>query len=196
MARNKIVYGNEVLIDLTGDTVSKDTLLSGVTAHDRSGEIITGECTFDSDTSDATASAAEILVGQTAYVAGEKVTGTMANRANASGTIADKEDIYHIQSGYHDGSGTVKIDDVEKAKLIESNIKSGITILGVEGTYSGEGVKAQSKEVEAYTDAQNVVLPDSGFDYLSQVTVDKIFYEEVPNAQGGITVNIGRKKPV
>lgn len=42
MAKNKIVYGNETLIDLTEDTVSSENLLSGATAHDRSGEQIQG----------------------------------------------------------------------------------------------------------------------------------------------------------
>ena len=42
MAKNKIVYGNETLIDLTGDSVSPNNLLSGETAHDRSGEQIRG----------------------------------------------------------------------------------------------------------------------------------------------------------
>ena len=42
MEKNKIIYGNEVLLDLTNDTVSSDTLGYGTTAHDKSGRIITG----------------------------------------------------------------------------------------------------------------------------------------------------------
>lgn len=42
MEKNKIIYGNEVLLDLTNDTVSSDTLSRGITAHDKSGQIITG----------------------------------------------------------------------------------------------------------------------------------------------------------
>lgn len=42
MEKNKIIYGNEVLLDLTNDTVSSDTLTRGITAHDKSGQIITG----------------------------------------------------------------------------------------------------------------------------------------------------------
>lgn len=42
MAKNKIIYGNETLIDLTDDTVTPENLLSGATAHDRSGEQIQG----------------------------------------------------------------------------------------------------------------------------------------------------------
>lgn len=39
---NKIDYGGRTLIDLTGDTVTADTLLEEMTAHDKSGKIITG----------------------------------------------------------------------------------------------------------------------------------------------------------
>ena len=42
MAVNKVVYGTTVLVDLTGDTVTADKLLKGVTAHHASGEQITG----------------------------------------------------------------------------------------------------------------------------------------------------------
>ena len=42
MAVNKIVINNEVKLDLTSDTVSPSTLASGITAHDKSGNIITG----------------------------------------------------------------------------------------------------------------------------------------------------------
>lgn len=42
MEKNKIIYGGKVLLDLTNDTVSSDTLGYGITAHDKSGQIITG----------------------------------------------------------------------------------------------------------------------------------------------------------
>lgn len=42
MEKNKIIYGGKVLLDLTNDTVSSDTLIEGTTAHDKSGRIITG----------------------------------------------------------------------------------------------------------------------------------------------------------
>lgn len=42
MEKNKIIYGGKVLLDLTNDTVSSDTLGFGITAHDKSGRIITG----------------------------------------------------------------------------------------------------------------------------------------------------------
>ena len=57
MAYNKVVYGAQVLIDLTADTVDPEHLLLGKTAHDQSGEVITGTCSYDADTGDATAAA-------------------------------------------------------------------------------------------------------------------------------------------
>lgn len=40
--KSKIVYGDKVLIDLTADTVTPETLLKGATAHNAAGELITG----------------------------------------------------------------------------------------------------------------------------------------------------------
>ena len=191
MGYNKVIYGGKTLLDLTADTITPDKLLEGITAHDKSGEAIEGTCTFDSDTSDATAAVAEILTGKTAYARGAKVTGTMPNRGAASGTISTVAGTYSIQQGYHDGSGKVSIDSTEQAKIIPENIREGITVLGVEGSMSGtEDAKPQAKTVTPTTAVQTV-LPDSGYNYLSQVTVNAIPYAESDNAAGGKTVTIG-----
>ena len=63
---NKVIYGGRTLIDLTSDTVEASKLLLGTKAHDKSGAQIEGTCTFDVDSTDATAAAAEILAGKTA----------------------------------------------------------------------------------------------------------------------------------
>lgn len=189
MAINKVIYGGNTLIDLTADTVTAATLLSGATAHDKSGATITGACTYDADTTDATAGAAEILLSKTAYVSGAKVTGTMPNNGAVTGTITTKAQQYTIPNGYHDGSGKVSISSTEQAKIIAGNIKAGIQILGVTGTYEGEADKVQAKSVTPTVGAQTV-LPDTGYDYLSQVTVNAIPYVETQNAAGGITVTI------
>ena len=191
---NKVVFGNETLIDLTSDTITAADLASGVTAHDRSGAPITGTSTYDADTSGATATASEILAGQTAYAGGQELTGTMPNRGGVTGTISTVDGEYAIQQGYHDGSGTVAIDATEQAKIIAANIKDGVEILGVTGTYTGEGVTAQAKTATPYT-TQQVILPDSDYDYLSQVTVEAIAYEETDNAAGGKTATIGTVAP-
>lgn len=61
---SKVVYGGKTLIDLTADTVTADKVLKNYTTHDKSGAPITGTCTFDADTSDATVAVAEILTGK------------------------------------------------------------------------------------------------------------------------------------
>ena len=186
---NKLVVGNETKFDLTADTVTADKLLKDITAHDKSGAPITGSCTYDADTQDATAAVAEILEGKTAYARGTKLTGTMPNKGAVSGTIATK-DAYTIPMGFHDGSGTVSIDATELAKIIPANIKSGVSILGETGTYGGEEVKAQTKSVTPTMSVQTV-LPDEGFDYLSQVSVAAIPVTYSDNAAGGQTCTIG-----
>lgn len=189
---SKVVYGGKTLIDLTADTVTADKLLSTYTAHDKSGAPITGTCTFDADTSDATVAVAEILAGKTAYVNGNKLTGTMKNNGAVTGTISKKAEAYSIPIGYHDGSGKVSISSTEQAKIIATNIRAGVSILGVTGTMSGtEGAKAQAKTATPST-AQQTILPDSagGYNYLTQVTVEPIPYTESDNAAGGTTVTI------
>lgn len=189
--KNKVIFGNTVLIDLTADTVTADKILASYTAHDASGAIITGICDFDVNSQDATVKVAEMLDGKTAYAKGTKLTGTMPNNGAVSLTISTLDQEVSIAQGYHDGSGKVTILDTEKAKLIASNIKQGITILGVEGTLEpSSAVTVQSKTVTPTKD-QQVVLPDEGYDYLSQVTVNAIPYVETENSAGGLTVTIG-----
>lgn len=190
---SKVVYGGKTLIDLTADTITAAKILSTYTAHDKSGAPIVGTCTFNADTSDATAAGAEILSGKTAYVNGVKITGEMKNNGAVSGVISKKADSYTVPIGYHDGAGRVAISTTEQAKIIATNIRAGVSILGVTGTMSGtESVKVQAKTVTPTT-TQQTVLPDSsqGFNYLSQVTVNAIPYNESDNAQGGKTVTIG-----
>ena len=191
MAISKVVYGGNTLIDLTGDTVVADKLLKGYKAHGADGEVVNGACEFDANTQDATAAASEILVGKTAYNKAQKVTGTMKNNGAVSGKISTKSGQYTVPQGYHDGSGKVQIDSSEQAKLIPANIRDGVTVLGVTGTMSGtEGAKPQAKEVVPSVEAQTI-MPDEGYNYLSQVTVAAIPYVESDNSAGGKTVTIG-----
>lgn len=187
---NKVIYGGETLIDLSADTVTADRILSGATAHDKSGVPITGECTFDVDSSDATAAVAEILAGKTAYARGAGLTGTMPNNGAVTESITAKEQAVTIPQGYHDGSGKVSIDTAEQAKLIPDNLREGVTILGVEGAMSGsEDSRPQARTVTPSASGQTV-LPEEGYNCLSQVTVLPISYAESENSAGGITVTI------
>lgn len=190
MAINKVIYGGNVLIDITDTTAVAADVLSGKYYYGRDGVKTQGTCTYNADTSDATALAADILYGSTAYVNGNKITGTMPNNGAVTGTITTKAQQYTIPAGYHDGSGKVSIATAEQNKIIASNIKSGITILGVEGSYSGEAVSVQANKNVTPTSSQQIVTPDTGYDYLAQVTVAPIPYAESANTYG-TTVTIG-----
>ena len=189
---NKIVLASgEVLIDLTGDTVDAAHVLDGHTFHYKSGAPVTGTCTYDSDTSGDTAAVGEILSGKTAHARGALLTGTMPNNGAQMGSISTKEQEVIIAQGYHDGSGKVSILADEQAKLIPSNIREGITILGVEGTMSGsESVVAQARTVTPKF-TQQVISPEDGYTHLSQVTVQPITVSYSDNSAGGKTVTIG-----
>jgi len=191
MGISKVIYGGDVLIDLTADTVESSKLLTGITAHGKDGEAITGSCNYDADTSNANATASTILTGSTAFVKGVKVTGAMVNNGAVAGTISEKAGAYTVPVGYHDGSGKVVISKTEQDKLIAKNIREGVTVLGVLGTLSpSENIKAEPKTVTPAKTAITV-LPSSGFDYLTQVTVNAIPYTETDNEAGGVTVTIG-----
>ena len=194
---NKVIYGGDTLIDLTNDDVTRADVVSGKYFHLPTGERTTGTNTYDADTSDATATAAEILASKTAYVNGSKLTGTMTNRGAVSGTISTVAGEYTVPAGYHDGSGKVAIDSTEQAKLIATNIRSGVTILGVAGSMSGsENVSATSATVTPYTTAQTIIPSDLGnYNSITQINVSAIAYTETDNAAGGVTVTIGTVAP-
>jgi len=192
---SKVVYGNDVLIDLTADTVDAAHLLSGYKAHAADGEQVTGACTYDADTKDATAAIAEVLSGRTFYKNGSKLTGTMPNVGSQTIGITDKTTPVAISQGYHDGGGSAGIAAAEAAKLIPANIRENITVLGVTGTMSGsEGMHPKALSVTPYTTAKQY-SPSGDHNCYSQVTVAAIAYQTTENTAGGLTVTIGTVAP-
>lgn len=195
---NKVVFGNTTVMDISDTTADPSKVLALEKFYDRSGAPQTGSCTFDADTSDADSTAAEILATKTAYVNGNKLTGTMPNRGAVTGSITTKSQQVAIQNGYHDGSGYVEIAAAEQAKIIAENIKKDITILGVTGSYEGSATPTSvAKTVTPYTTSKTYLPGDEStpVDYYSQVTVNAISYTEVDNAQLGKTVYIGDIDP-
>ena len=61
------------------------------------------------------------------------MTGSMPNNGAVTGTLAKKADVYTVPAGYHNGGGKVGISATEQAKIIEGNIRAGVSILGVAG---------------------------------------------------------------
>ena len=115
------------------------------------------------------------------------------NRGAATGTIATADGEYTIQAGYYNGGGKVTIDATEKGKITAGNIKSGVSILGVTGTYSGEAVKLQNKNITPTKSKQDVTA-DEGYDALGMVSVAPIpdAYQDVTGvtaAEGDVLAN-------
>lgn len=96
MKPNAVVFGAVSIMDISDSTVTPETLGEGATAYDKSGEKITGTMKSGIDTSDATATETDIIEGQTAYINGEKVTGTIKR---ALGGITDNNATVEKASG-------------------------------------------------------------------------------------------------
>ena len=108
------------------------------------------------DVSQVTASAANVLAGTYIVTNQGRIQGTMKNNGNVAGTISTKDGSYIIPIGYHSGSGTVKISDTEKAKIIPANIKKGVTILGQTGTCEAGTTTSGTDTTDATASASDI----------------------------------------
>lgn len=137
MAINKVIRKGTTVLDLTSDTVTPETLMQGVTAHNAAGDPIVGTASSGIDTSDATATAADMLSGETAYAKGEKITGTFT---------------------------------IDSELTTQDNLISQIQT-ALQNKAAGSEPVLQNKTVTPSTSTQEV-RPDTGYDGLSQVTVN------------------------
>lgn len=187
---NKVVLSDgTVLIDLTMDDVKPEHVQKGIKFHDKTGAEKTGTNTKTVDASGVTAEAAEVLAGETFGRGSEVATGTMPNNSGKNVLVTDKTGT-SIPRGYYDGSGVAKIFEEDAAKIVPSNIKEGVTILGITGSFGADDISSQSKEVKP-TFADQQISPDSGYSFLSGVLVKAIPVLYTDNNAGGQTVTIG-----
>lgn len=95
------------------------------------------------DTASGDATSADLLTGKTAFNESGSISGSMANNGSTSGTISTKAGTVTVPAGYTTG-GTVAISSTEQAKIIASNIKSGVTLLGVAGSLALPSISQDS----------------------------------------------------
>ena len=77
--------------------------------------------------------------------------------------------VVNVDSGY---DGMTKVTVNAPSNLSSGNIKNGVSIAGVTGTYTGESPSSQSKSVTP-SSFPMTVRPDSNYNYLTQVTINK-----------------------
>ena len=95
------------------------------------------------DAGDGVITPSDVLTGKRGYNASGSVDGSMANNGSTSGTISTKAGTVTIPAGYTSG-GTVSISSTEQSKIIASNIKSGVTLLGVSGSLTAPTISQDS----------------------------------------------------
>lgn len=187
---NKVVLSDgTVLIDLTMDDVKPEHVQKGIKFHDKTGAEKTGTNTKTVDASGVTAESAEVLAGETFGRGSEVATGTMPNNSGKDVIVTGKTGT-SIPRGYYDGSGVAKISEEDAEKIVPANIKDGVTILGITGSFGADDISSQSKEVKP-TFADQQISPDSGYSFLSGVLVKAIPVLYTDNNAGGQTVTIG-----
>lgn len=113
------------------------------------------------------ATTAQVLNGQTFYSNSyTKQTGVMPNRGTVNQTITAQNGLYTIPQGYHSGSGKVA---ATFNNLTAGNVKKGVNIGGVVGTYTG------------YTDITTLNWEEVG-SYDQRVSGDPNIIDFIPNS--------------
>lgn len=102
MAVSKVVYDGETLVDLTEDSVTPTSMLSGTTAHDASGEQIEGELMTLNGTTEETPNSVAILVPYSDF------GDATAEDVLAGKTFTSSAGLKVVGTGEVGGGGTAK----------------------------------------------------------------------------------------
>ena len=118
--------------------MAKNVKINGVTYEDVPQVAIpladnSGDNAVFYDTTGADAADGDVVSGKKYFKGSGMSTGSMTDNGTVTQTITTKAQVVSIAAGKHSGSGTVQIDSTEQTKIISSNIKAGVSILGVSG---------------------------------------------------------------
>lgn len=142
MAVNKVIYSGNTLIDLSGDTVSADKLLSGVKAHAASGAAITGNIPTKTG-SNLSASGKTVTVPAGYYAA--QVTKDVATATQATPSISI------------DGAGKITASATQTAGYVSAGTKSGTKQLATQAAKTVTPSTSEQTAVAAGTYATGAV---------------------------------------
>lgn len=126
MAKNKIVFGTETLVDLTSDTVDAEHLAEGYTAHDKHGDVITG--TMSGGSMNVQVAQSLTRIASTSYSKACSLTCEVA------GTYDVYWDCFRSTTGgtsgsqLHIGSSTSGSANTSFTNHVQNNHRTGVSI--------------------------------------------------------------------
>ena len=194
-----------------GDATAAD-VAEGKTFTSTTGLKVTGThvCSGGLDTSDATATANDIAKDKTAYVNGEKVTGTVTEVASTSRSILTTSDMVletvnskeYVKLGnvtrladmlFREASGLyVRVEASLFGNATAEDVLEGKTFTSTAGIKVTGTAKASVPTLQAKTvtpsSAEQTVTPDSNYDGLSSVTVEGDTNLVAENIKRGVSI--------